>query len=325
MAEGGDQLAHAWPLLRELAAGEALHGEAAAAQLGLSRAAIWKQVETLRAAGLTVDADPGRGYRLSSPLELLDAGRIADAAGIEDEAVEVLRITDSTNRLVSELEAPHGAVRLAEAQRAGRGRRGRSWVSPLGAGLWLSLGWRFDTVPAGFAGLSLVVGVAVAQALSSAGAPGARLKWPNDLVVPADGAVAKLGGILVEVNGEAAGPVTAVIGIGLNHRLPEVDLGLDQPACDLRALCDPPPSRNLLAGAILRELFVQLPRFEAQGLAASLDGFRELDVMVGREITVTAADGSRTRGRYLGVADDGAVRLATAAGERALHSGELVL
>ncbi len=317
-------------LLLEVLADGAWHsGEALAARLGVTRAAIWKRLERLeRFPGLEIERLRGRGYRLRAPLELLDEARIAAAmdGGAQNglSSLQVVLETDSTNRLVRE-QAPAllhtGAAVLAEHQTAGRGRRGRRWVSVFGGALQFSLAWRFDLPVAGLAGLSLAAGVAVAETLAEFGLDRHRLKWPNDLV--ADGA--KLAGILVEVAGEADGPCLAVIGVGLNLRLnPGCAEGIDQPWTDLARLLPTLPSRNLLAGRLLARLTEACLEYQRAGLRPFLPRWHRWDGCLDRPVTLFTPAG-RVEGRARGVDAQGALRLETASGLELHHAGEVSL
>jgi BirA family biotin operon repressor/biotin-[acetyl-CoA-carboxylase] ligase len=177
-------------LLVLLADGRLHSGEWLAKELGVSRAAVWKGIERLRTLGLEVQALPRRGYCLSSAVELLDARRIAAELGLHRRPqlrnLELLFEVDSTNsRLLAAVPPPPGFAdaALSELQHAGRGRRGRNWIAPFGAGIALSMAWTFGEGAGALSALSLGVGVAMARALSRAGAAGVALKWPNDLVV----------------------------------------------------------------------------------------------------------------------------------------------
>lgn len=301
-------------------------GQVLAAALGVSRAAIWKRIQALRSAGLEISADRRCGYALAAPLDLLDAAgirrllpRAVDAALPE---LEVCWSLDSTQaallRRAADFRLP--AVLLAECQSAGRGRRGRAWVSPLAAHLYLSLRWRFDLPLACLAGLSLAVGVAVVDALRALGVVGVALKWPNDVLV--DGR--KLGGIVVDVSGEVGGPVSAVIGIGINVRMPPAAAAaIDQPWCDLAGLLvDKPPTRNVLAAAVIAHVLQALPRFAEHGLPDIIARWPGYDALVGQSLRV---DDARTVfvAKALGLAADGGLRVRTADGERVLYSGEV--
>ena len=313
-------------LLLRLCRGPA-SGAELARELGITRSAVWKRIETLRAAGVEVQARPGEGYALASPLALLDAQAIAAAlvpeARAELAGVEVLFETDSTNAVALREPAPARGARawLAERQTAGRGRRGRRWASPLAAHVYLSLSRRFEGGLPALQGLSLAVGVAAAEALHALGYAGVRLKWPNDLM--ADGR--KLGGILVEIGGEAGGPMRAVVGLGLNVAMPaSAAREIDQPWCDLASLSDAPPSRQAVCVALLDALLPMLPRFEREGLAPFLAGWARHDLLAGRPVTLQLGD-RRIEGVALGVAADGALRLRDANGEHAYHAGEASL
>ncbi|WP_374558272.1 bifunctional biotin--[acetyl-CoA-carboxylase] ligase/biotin operon repressor BirA [Thermomonas sp.] len=316
-------------LLLRLAEGP-VSGDVLASELGLTRAAVWKRIEALREAGVAIDAAPGRGYRLAQPLDLLDADAIrvalppdvrADLAGLD-----VAWSLASTNSTLLRDEAPaRGCVALlAERQTGGRGRRGRTWASPLAAHVYLSLARRFEGGLARLGGLSLVTGIAAAEALHALGLAEVRLKWPNDLVVADAAGLRKLGGLLVEGGGEAGGAARAVIGLGLNVRMPPaVAAGIDQPWIDLAGLRSPPPPRNAVAAMLLAHLLPALDLFDARGLAPFMPRYAALDVLAGRAIRVHEASGAFDA-VALGLADDGALRLRDAeGGERHVHAGDV--
>jgi BirA family biotin operon repressor/biotin-[acetyl-CoA-carboxylase] ligase len=259
----------------------------------------------------------------------LDAATLRDAlpaaARARCAAIEVLAEIDSTNSELLRRRTPEcGIVALfAERQSGGRGRQGRVWASPPGANLYLSLARGFDGALSRLGGLSLAVGVAVAEALRDLGASGVALKWPNDLVVDDGSVLRKLGGILVEA-GLQDGRSRAVIGLGLNLRMPaEAAAAIDQPWTDLHALLgSAAPPRATVAVAVLAALAEALETFDAQGLTPFLPRFAALDAL--REAEVVAIDGEREIvGIACGVDADGALRLRTAAGEIALRAGEL--
>jgi BirA family biotin operon repressor/biotin-[acetyl-CoA-carboxylase] ligase len=324
-------------LLQRLIAGP-VSGDTLARENGETRAAVWKRIEGLREAGVAIEARAGRGYALAQPLDLLDADAIVlampHAARAQLAGLEVAWSIDSTSSELLRREAPRDgvAVLLAERQTDGRGRRGRSWASPLAANLYLSLARRFDGGLARLGGLSLVAGVAAAEALRALGLGDVRLKWPNDLVVEGDPpgsnqgqALRKLGGLLVEGSGEHAGPVRAVIGLGLNVRMPAAHGGaIDQPWIDLATLAPGHlPSRNTVAAALLAALLPALAQFDRDGLPAFLPRHGELDALAGRAIVLHGGDGDRT-GTALGLAADGALRVRLVDGQvRAFHAGEV--
>ena len=311
-------------ILQRLIAGP-VSGDVLAQESGLTRAAMWKRIEALREAGVEIDAQAGRGYALRHPLELLQADEIIGAlppfvrAGLA--SLEIAWALDSTNSELLRRDTPaHGAAALiAERQTGGRGRRGKTWASPLAAHLYLSLSRQFSGGLARLGGLSLVAGVAAAEALHESGYAGVRLKWPNDLVVEGR----KLGGLLVEGGGEHAGPVRAVIGLGLNVRMPEsMAATLDQPWTDLILLLGTAPSRNAVAARLLAHLVPALDQFDAEGLAPFLTRYARFDALTGREVTVHLAGTTQT-GIATGIAEDGALRVRIDGEERVFHAGEV--
>jgi BirA family biotin operon repressor/biotin-[acetyl-CoA-carboxylase] ligase len=313
-------------LLERLIAGPA-SGAALARELGLTRAAIWKRMQSLRDAGIDIDAHAGRGYALAAPVQLLDADRLlADlsaAARTDLAQLQVAFETDSTQRDAARAPLPGrgAAVFFAERQTAGQGRRGRAWASPLAAHLYLSIARRFSGGFAQLGGLSLAVGVAVAEALHRAGFAQVGLKWPNDLL--ADGR--KLGGILIELRGEAQGPCEAIIGIGLNVRMPrDWNPGIDQPWCDLASLSPHAADRQAIAVALLDALLPALAQFERDGLAPFVARWEAFDLLAGRNVQVIVGD-TRLDGVALGIDDAGALRVRHAGGERRWHGGEVSL
>ncbi|WP_417471516.1 biotin--[acetyl-CoA-carboxylase] ligase [Luteimonas mephitis] len=323
-------------LLQRLIAGP-VSGDTLARENGETRAAVWKRIEGLREAGVAIEARAGRGYALAQPLDLLDADAIVlampDAARARLARLEVAWSIDSTNAELLRRETPRDgvAVLLAERQTDGRGRRGRHWASPLAANLYLSLARGFDGGLARLGGLSLVAGVAAAEALRALGLGDVRLKWPNDLVVVEDDragseqALRKLGGLLVEGGGEHAGPVRAVIGLGLNVRMPATHgRAIGQPWIDLAALAPGRlPSRNAIAAALLAALLPALEQFDRDGLPGFLPRHGELDALAGRAIVLHGGDGDRA-GTALGLAADGALRVRLDDGQvRAFHAGEV--
>lgn len=297
-------------LLALLAGTEAISGSALARRLGVSRTAVWKQVERLREAGVDIEARAGSGYRLAAPVELLDAANLlaalTPAARARIGGLAVHWQLDSTNSEVQRCAArdPRDLLAcFAETQSAGRGRHGRHWRTPLGGGIALSVLKRFDAAMASLAGLSLAVGVAAAEALADAGTTDVALKWPNDLVARG----AKLGGILVELGGDALGPCHAIVGIGINVHLGAVRAAIDQPSIGLAELV-PVASRTRLAVALLERLVDTLDRFARDGFAPFVDAFTRRDALRGHIVDVLHR-GTRRRGTAVGIDARGALRV----------------
>lgn len=311
-------------LLAKLAAGP-LSGDALARELGQTRAAIWKRIQGLRSAGIAIEGRAGGGYTLAGNVDLLDVDAIRSAlppaAAALLDALQVQWSTGSTNSELLRCSAPQRGshVMLAERQTGGRGRRGRVWASPLAAHVYLSVLRGFAGGLAQLGGLSLVAGVAVAEALRALGHPRVQLKWPNDLVV--DGR--KLGGLLVEGGGEFAGPARAVIGLGLNvHMPPATAAQIDQPWIDLDQMAGQPVQRNAVVAALLAHLLPALEQFEAEGLTPFLSRYALLDNLAGRDVRVEQA-GVWQDGRALGLAEDGALRVEIEGREHHVHAGEV--
>ena len=309
-------------LLRALADGRPRSGEDLAQQFGVTRAAVWKHVAKLADWGLDVEALPGTGYRLRQPIELFDAAALRAALAPDVAArlasLEVFTELGSTNRHLLAIPPPVGQVRvcLADFQTAGRGRRGRAWLTPLGGGLCLSVSWQFADAPAELAALTLAVGVVVRRALVRVAGVDIALKWPNDLVWDER----KLGGILLEMTAEAQGGCHVVAGIGINVALPAETLATlsDWPrgAVDLAtARGGTPPSRLALAAALVAELAELFADYAAAGFAAYRGDWRAADFLKGRQVRLDEA-GNALTGIAVGIEADGALVVETAAGAR---------
>jgi BirA family biotin operon repressor/biotin-[acetyl-CoA-carboxylase] ligase len=281
---------HRYRLIEMLADGRFQSGQMLGAELGLTRAGVWKQLRKFDSLGLDLQAIRGRGYRLARPLELLDSSRIESqvsrATRKRISRLDVRPEVDSTSSVLRRqltAEAQSGHVCIAETQSAGRGRRGRGWFSPFGANLYLSMLWRFECGPAALGGLSLAAGVAVLKTVQRAGVDQAGLKWPNDIYSQD----AKLAGVLVELFGEAAGPCQAIIGVGINVAMPDRARHLiDQPWIDVQRLVSAKVSRNHLASGLLDELVATLSRYEAEGLGPFVDSWQAHDLLAGRLVEV---------------------------------------
>jgi BirA family biotin operon repressor/biotin-[acetyl-CoA-carboxylase] ligase len=289
--------------------------------------AVWKHLQALRELGIDIETVRGKGYRLPASLELLECDRIlAVARDVTREhlgPVEVLLETDSTNTRLREQAldgAPSGTVCLAELQHAGRGRRGRRWVSPFAANLYLSLLWRSPLGAAALGGLSLATGIAVVRCLQAFGVHGVGLKWPND-VLAGD---AKLAGILIDMAGESAGPCTVVIGVGINVAMQPGPAGpIDQAWTDLRRVTGRQDiSRNALAAGLLDELLPALQAFEAHGLQPFLPDWQRHDLVSGRRVDLHLHD-AVVCGTACGIDAGGALLVDTDSGRRRFTSGEV--
>ena len=313
--------------LRELADGRFHSGVDVARALGRSRATLNEALRRAPSLGVELFSVRGKGYRLATPIEFLDPAEVVTALGRDAGRVrvEVVDEIDSTSTCLvarGAAGAPSGTCLAAEWQSAGRGRRGRSWVSSVGGGLTFSMLWRFERGAGGLAGLSLAAGAAVARGLAECGVRDVQVKWPNDLVVH----FRKLAGILVETSGEIQGPSVAVIGVGVNYRLPESVLdGIDQPVIDVAQCAPTLPSRSRLLGRIAANLAAAFADFDARGFEGVRDEWRALHAYQGRAVRITAANQPAFDAQVVDVAPDGALVVATACGPMHLASAEITL
>jgi len=321
-------------LVRLLADGELHSGEVLARALGVTRAAVAKQVGTLTAWGLPVRRVARRGYGLAAPLALLDEAELVAALEPETRArraqLQLLTETESTNGVLLALAPPEPGRWLgclAEFQSAGRGRRGRSWLAPFASGLCLSFGWALREPPAELAALTLAAGVATLRALARFEVVALALKWPNDVLQGGR----KLGGVLCELRAEAGGPAYAVIGVGLNVRLPAatraaiVSAGGLAPIDVAEALAPAPcPTRGRLAAALLDELLRMALEFQTHGFAPFLAEWRRADALCDRPVRVIAAAATRD-GVARGIDGDGSLRVELDGRVERVTSGEVTL
>ncbi|WP_430461199.1 bifunctional biotin--[acetyl-CoA-carboxylase] ligase/biotin operon repressor BirA [Thalassolituus sp. LLYu03] len=308
-------------ILNILADGQFHSGEELGTALGVSRAAVWKHLKKLDEHGIPYSSVKGKGYRLQEAIELLNPEQIRAGLSQRLDILDVLLDVGSTNTYLFERASDHMGKRyavLAEKQVAGRGRRGRQWVSPFGKNIYLSLLVSFSGGLSSLEGLSLVTAIAVERALVRLGITGIGLKWPND--VYADGK--KLAGILLEVTGEYASHCQVVIGIGLNLSLSEDDArDIQQPWAELRAL-KPGLSRNQVASVLLDELLKAVDEFQKEGFAPLQSYWTERDIYYQREVRIIAATHEK-RGVVKGVNRKGELMLQTERGIETLNAGEI--
>lgn len=317
-------------LLYALSDGEFHSGTALADNLDLSRTAIWKQINGLQEQGADIIAVNGKGYRLSFALELLDKESILQRLTTKMEgsiyALEIHDQIDSTNHYLSKLVHTQlknqGIICLAEQQTAGKGRRGRQWVSPFGSNIYASVLWQFQEGPASLSGLSLAVGVAVIKALKIQGIQDAGLKWPNDIYWQKK----KLGGILIEISGESNGPCSAIIGIGLNLYLPEQDASeIAQDWVDISKILGAANklSRNQLMATLLEQILDVCADYTKDSFTQYRDEWRQYDCMQGQQVRLFMGN-KQIDGIVQGINDDGLLLLKMQDGQvQSYASGEV--
>ena len=304
-------------ILQLLSDGTIHSGERLGEALGITSAAVWKQIAALRKKGLEIEVVPGKGYRLMQGVEAWDRDRLL--AGMDPEVRSLLAlvvtegVTTSTNDVVAGLMRSHppgAVVCIAEEQTAGRGRRGREWFSPWGRNFYGTIGWIFPEGIGALEGLSLAIGVAVIRALGRYGVTGAGLKWPNDLVAGG----AKLGGILIEVQAEAGGPCQAIIGLGLNLSLPpDASSLLGRAVTDVASLSGRAVERNRLGSLIIEEILRLLSDYPARRFAAVREEWLAQDVLRDAPVVVSGLTES-LEGIARGVDEQGALLLQTSQG-----------
>jgi BirA family biotin operon repressor/biotin-[acetyl-CoA-carboxylase] ligase len=291
-------------LIRLLADGEFHSGEALGETLGVSRMAVSKQVKVLETIGLDIFKITGKGYKLSSPLQLIDAQSIAQGSGV---TVECHQVLGSTNQhLLDKAALLHkGHSCFAEYQTAGRGRRGKKWVSPYGSHLYTSTYWSLDAGIQAASGLSLVIGIAVERTLTDLGIANTQLKWPNDVYV--DGK--KIAGVLVEIIATAGGECHLVIGLGLNVNMPlQAGLEIDQAWTDISQQLQQPLDRNELAAGYLSHLVKVLTDFEQFGFAHFVEEWNRCDAFKDCPVVLTLGE-KQKHGIAKGIDHTGALLL----------------
>lgn len=319
-----------FPILQTLADGQFHSGEVLAQRFKVSRATIYNAIKHAESLGVAVFKVRGRGYKLPQSIELIDKNKVLQAIG-EQRAWFNLQIIDevaSTNTyLMQQKGTAHATCVAAHIQTKGRGRRGRTWVSQLGASLTFSLLWRFSCGAAGLSGLSLAVGVALIRALNSLGVNNVQLKWPNDvLVLDENNHGKKLAGILIELQGDLDGPSAAVIGVGINLNLPNnLLLNIDQPAVDLASICDIKIDQSILLGTILKHLADVLSSFESNGFIGLQAEWLSYHAYQNQQVNMLLPNGTEQIGIVKNVADDGILLVETALGLQRFSAGEISL
>lgn len=322
-----------FPILQLLADGQFHSGEALAQQFKVTRATIWNAIKHAEALGITVFSVRGRGYKLPQAIDFLDKNTVLNAVGEQREWINLIILDEvaSTNTyLMQQKNVPHATCVAAHIQANGKGRRGRTWVSQLGASLTFSLAWRFQCGAAALSGLSLAVGVALIRTLISLGVNQAQLKWPNDvLILDENRQGKKLAGILIELQGDLDGPSTAVIGVGINLNLPKALLeSIDQPTSDLNSTVgknNQTINQNILLGTLLKHLLGVLSSFEQLGFVGLRDEWLSYHAYHNQAVRMLLPNGTEVLGVVKNVADDGILLVDTPLGLQRFSAGEISL
>ncbi|MDR8526016.1 MULTISPECIES: bifunctional biotin--[acetyl-CoA-carboxylase] ligase/biotin operon repressor BirA [Shewanella] len=306
-------------ILSQLAAGSFVSGEALAALLGVSRTAVANHIAGLEEYGVDIYSVKGKGYRLNGPISLVDETKlkqqIANRCFYFDEI-------PSTNAFILKHaeELVSGDICVAEYQSAGRGRRGRVWVSPYGCHLYFSMFWQFPQGMAQAMGLSLVVACSIVSVLKQLGVKDVGVKWPNDIYLENR----KLAGVLIEMNGQTDSECNLVIGIGLNMAMSEQHAAMiDQPWSDLVGQ-DAMPDKTELLVLLQKQLQRDLSVFQGSGLSAFSQRWRDADLFDGRQVKLLMGQ-EEVLGVCRGVDEQGAILLETDAGLQSFIGGEISL
>ena len=314
-------------LLVTLSDGKFHSGEQLASALNVTRAAIWKNIKILQSDyDLDIHAVTGKGYRLSQSVELLDKKVIASnlkTKNINPE-IEIFLTIDSTNRYLMKkvllADVQCHAV-FAEQQTSGRGRHGRTWISPFGGNLYFSVLYPFQRAPRDVTGLSLAVGVAIVEQLERLDIKAAKLKWPNDVLVDER----KLCGILLELHGESHGPLAVVVGVGINISMSENAANeIDQPWVSYQSLTQTPVSRNQLAADFLSNILSALQEFELNGLDSFRERWLQRDCYMNSKVRLQLGD-REIVGIARGIDQQGALLLESQGQVQRYYSGEIRL
>ncbi|WP_371374560.1 bifunctional biotin--[acetyl-CoA-carboxylase] ligase/biotin operon repressor BirA [Thalassotalea aquiviva] len=313
-------------LIRRLAEGKFISGQVLAQELGVSRTAISKHIKVLNEMGLDIFSVQGKGYKLAYPIKLLDNTKISELllARNKSNYVEVHSIIDSTNsylmrRLPNNIR--NGQVCISEYQSAGRGRRGKQWVSPFASHLYLSMYWRLDQGISSAMGISLVVGLAVSDVLKKDYDLDVQLKWPNDIYVNGR----KLAGILVELEGQSTGPGNCILGLGLNISMPTYSGSkIDQPWTDLEQELGFRVDRNELAASLIDKIAHKLELHNKYGMAPMLDDWQRHDLYINKPVKLVTGD-KETRGISRGININGALLLEVDGKRQPFYGGEISL
>ena len=314
-------------ILSLLSDGEFYSGQLLGQQLGITRAAVSKHVKQLEQLGLDIYSVTGKGYKLSSPLKLLEAQDIKSLSTHMHAAsnwLEVHHVIDSTNdHLLAQVrdgkEMLNGHTVVAECQSAGRGRRGRKWISPFGSHIYFSYLWHLDGIGQAM-GLSVAVGLALRETIAEFIEQDVTLKWPNDVYV--DGK--KIAGILVELEGQADGPCSVVIGIGINVNMPtEAAKQIDQAWADLNSYAKSPIDRNQFIAKLCSKLYSQLESFVNDGIAPLVSQWNQHDHYFGQSVKLIIGN-HYTIGLCQGIDRQGGLVLQLPDGEsKSFYGGEI--
>lgn len=304
-------------------------GQALAQRFNVTRATIHNCIDRIESLGIAIERVRGLGYRLAHPLDLLNRAEILKKISIETSIelknIQCLQEVDSTNRFATEIEPPlegQFSVVLAEMQTAGKGRRGRQWVSPYAANIYMSVLWPLQR-PLNESGvLSPMLAIGMLNSLNNLDVAGLGLKWPNDIYCHGK----KLAGLLVECSGEISGGCKMVIGMGVNVYMSQLkDVQIDQQWTDVSSQTSQWQfSRNDLAAELINNCVADLVRFENNSYSNLNDEWSRWDMLKDKQVDLHAANFVKT-GVSRGIDSDGCLLLETTSGVEKFSAGDVSL
>lgn len=292
-------------------------GEGISNKLGISRNAVWKHINKLRSEGYEIESVTNRGYRLNSSPDIISAEKIQEGLNTEfiGRKIVCMEVTDSTNNAAKAATGmPDGTLFISEIQTGGKGRLGRAWTSPKGTGIWMSLLLKPKILPSDVAQITLIVGMAVAKSIGC----GAKIKWPNDVVI----GTKKVCGILTEMSAEIERVNYVVPGIGINVNIESFDSELSEKATSLYIETGEKFERCAIIRAFLEEFEVLYKQFLKDGIAALAEDYRELCVTIGREVSVIYPNRT-VNGKAVDINEEGELIVETENGKIVVGSGEV--
>jgi len=304
-----------------------LSGEEISKSLGISRQALWKHIEKLRETGYIVEAVPHHGYKLMHVPDKILAPEIKWNLKTKTmgRVIHVYESVGSTNNIaygLAEKGAEEGVIVIAREQTKGKGRLGRSWLSPPEGGIYLSCILRPDIIPNEVPKVTLVAGLSVAKAIRKFSGLEALIKWPNDILI----SDRKTGGILTELKAEMDKVNFAVLGMGINVNIPKKDLPKGATSIKEESKSSSDFSLVELVRILLEALEEEYAKFKKEGFASVRNELKGYSCTLGREVNITASDKKKFEGKAVDINADGALVLKLQSGKEATFlSGDVTL
>ena len=305
--------------------GDYLSGQQLCGTLGVSRTAVWKAVGELKEEGYIIEAVRNRGYRLVEGADVITQAELASMLHTQwiGTRLEYFDETDSTNiraRKLAEEGAPHGTLVVADRQTAGKGRRGRSWVSPAGTGIWMSMVLRPSMAPMSASMLTLIAGLAVVKGVKESTGLEAMIKWPNDAVLNGK----KICGILTEMSTEVECIRYVIPGIGINVNIDDFPEEIRDKATSLKLEAGRNIKRSPVIAAVADSFEYYYDIFmKTSNMSGLKDDYNKALVNKDREVLVLDPRG-QYKGRALGIDDEGSLLVRQEDGNvSAVISGEV--